>query len=131
MGIRSARAGEVSSGWSAYPNLRLRPHAPAAGRGRLQVQIRRAFVGHRLLSSSQVYDSAPNNRRSLYRIAHLAFVTVYLVGQLAPLVASSVSCVSRPDRGIARALCSHSSAFARTSLGVTRHPPRTKHDGLY
>ena len=58
MGIRSARAGEVSSGWSAYPNLRLRPHAPAAGRGRLQVQIRRAFLGHHLLSSSQVYDYA-------------------------------------------------------------------------
>jgi hypothetical protein len=44
--------------WSAYPNLRLRPHAPNKGRGRLQVQIRRAFVGHHLLSSSQVYDYA-------------------------------------------------------------------------
>ncbi len=50
-----------------------------------------------------VAESAPNKRRGLYRIAHLAFVTVYLVGQLAPLVASSVSCVSR-------------------SLDVTKHP---------
>jgi hypothetical protein len=80
-----------------------------------------------------VAESAPNKRRGLYRIPHLAIVTVYLVGQLAPLVASSVSCVSRPDRGVARALCSHSSAFARISLGVTKHPliPRTKHDGLF
>jgi hypothetical protein len=68
MGIRSARAGEVSSGWSAYPNLRLRPHAPAAGRGRLQVQIRRAFVGHRLLSSSQVYDWAYARHRVYRRL---------------------------------------------------------------
>jgi hypothetical protein len=45
-----------SEGWSRYPNLQLRPHSPNKGRGRLQVQIRRAFVGHRLLSSSQVYD---------------------------------------------------------------------------
>jgi hypothetical protein len=51
-------AREVSPGWSAYPNLRLRPHAPNKGRGRLQVQIRRAFVGHCLLSSSQVFDYA-------------------------------------------------------------------------
>ena len=71
MGIRSARAGEVSSGWSAYPNLRLRPHAPAAGRGRLQVQIRRAFVCHRLLSSSQVYDYAlPRVRGDWWRRRH-------------------------------------------------------------
>jgi hypothetical protein len=47
---------EVSPGWAAHPNLQLRPHSPNKGRGRLQVQIRRAFVGHRLLSSSQVYD---------------------------------------------------------------------------
>jgi hypothetical protein len=39
-------------------SLRLRPHAPSKGRGRLQVQIRRAFVGYHLLSSSQVYDYA-------------------------------------------------------------------------
>jgi hypothetical protein len=61
----AARMRSSSNGWTAHPNLQRRPHAPAAGRGRLQVQIRLAFVGHRLLSSSQVYDSAPNNRRSL------------------------------------------------------------------
>jgi hypothetical protein len=33
-------------------------HVTNKGRGRLQVQIRRAFVGHCLLSSSQVYDYA-------------------------------------------------------------------------
>jgi hypothetical protein len=55
---------EVSPGWIAHPNLQRRPHAPAAGRGRLQVQIRRAFVGHRLRTSSQIYDWAyARNRR--------------------------------------------------------------------
>jgi hypothetical protein len=40
-----------------YPNLRLRPHAPNRGRGRLQVQIRRAFAAcGEVLSSSEVYD---------------------------------------------------------------------------
>jgi hypothetical protein len=33
--------GPRSSGWASHPNLRLRPHAPNAGRGRLQVQVRR------------------------------------------------------------------------------------------
>jgi hypothetical protein len=56
MGVDGVR--EVSPGWSAYPNLRLRQHAPAAGRGRLQVQIRRAFVGHAVRSTSQVFDYA-------------------------------------------------------------------------
>jgi hypothetical protein len=48
-------------------NLQRRPHAPNAGRGRLQVQIRRAFVGHRLLSSSQVYDWAYTRHRAYRR----------------------------------------------------------------
>jgi hypothetical protein len=43
--------------WKAYPNLRLRPHAPAKGRGRLQRQIRRAFVVcGPVVSSSAIYD---------------------------------------------------------------------------
>jgi hypothetical protein len=58
---------EVSSGWITHPNLQRRPHAPNAGRGRLQVQIRRAFVGHRLLSSSQVYDWAYTRHRAYRR----------------------------------------------------------------
>ncbi len=46
-----------SDGWSAYPNLRARPHAPNAGRGRLQTQIRRAFDTSRgVLSTSQIFD---------------------------------------------------------------------------
>jgi hypothetical protein len=47
---------EASSGWASHPNLQKRPHSPNKGRGRLQVQIRRAFVGHRLRTSSQIYD---------------------------------------------------------------------------
>ena len=43
--------------WRHHPNLRLRPHAPAKGRGRLQRQIARAFaVGGPVLSSSVIYD---------------------------------------------------------------------------
>jgi hypothetical protein len=44
------------SGRDKYPNLRLVPYAPAAGRGRLQRQIRRAFIAHGpVLNSSDVY----------------------------------------------------------------------------
>jgi hypothetical protein len=45
------------SGWNHYPNLRNRPHAPAAGRGRLQRQIARCFVvfGPEV-TSSRLYD---------------------------------------------------------------------------
>jgi hypothetical protein len=51
--------------WESYPNLQRRPHAPNAGRGRLQVQIRRAFaVGGAELTSSQVYDWAYLRHRS-------------------------------------------------------------------
>jgi hypothetical protein len=45
------------SGWAKYPNLRHRPHAPNAGRGRLQRQIRRAFMVHGPeLSATTIYD---------------------------------------------------------------------------
>ena len=51
-----------------YPNLQLVPHAPAKGRGRLQIAIRRAFmVGGDELTSSQVYDCAYSRRRSQRR----------------------------------------------------------------
>jgi hypothetical protein len=47
---------EPSPGWQRHPNLRRRPPSPNAGRGRLQVQIRRAFVAcGDELTSSQVY----------------------------------------------------------------------------
>jgi hypothetical protein len=46
-----------SEGWSRHPNLRLKPRAPAANRGRLQTAVRRAFVAHGdVVTSSQVYD---------------------------------------------------------------------------
>jgi hypothetical protein len=43
--------------WEHYPNLRLRPHAPAKGRGRVQRQAVRAFIasGLDVLSTSEVY----------------------------------------------------------------------------
>jgi hypothetical protein len=51
-------------GWAGHPNLQNRPHSPNKGRGRLQVQIRRAFAGHRLRTSSQIYDWCyPRNRK--------------------------------------------------------------------
>jgi hypothetical protein len=58
---------EVSPGWIAHPNLQRRPHAPAAGHGRLQVQIRRAFLGRPLLSTSEVYDWAYARHRAYRR----------------------------------------------------------------
>jgi hypothetical protein len=51
--------------WEYYPNLRLGPAAPALGRGRLQVQVRRAFMGRDVLSSSEVYDSSYARKRLL------------------------------------------------------------------
>lgn len=47
-----------------YPNLLLGPRAPNKGRGRLQVQIRRAFVGREVLTSSEIYDSCYAKRDS-------------------------------------------------------------------
>jgi hypothetical protein len=48
---------DAPHGWAAYPNLLLVPRAPAAGRGRLQRQIRRAFMVHGPeLSASTIYD---------------------------------------------------------------------------
>ena len=38
------------------PGLRLRPRAPNQGRGRIQTAIRRAFIGHDILTTSQVFD---------------------------------------------------------------------------
>ena len=46
-----------------YPNLLLGPRAPNKGRGRLQVQIRRAFVGREVLTSSEIYNNCYPRRR--------------------------------------------------------------------
>jgi hypothetical protein len=45
-----------SRGWARFPNLHLRPDRPAAGRGRLQRQITRAFMAHGPeVTSSEIY----------------------------------------------------------------------------
>jgi hypothetical protein len=52
--------------WSGHPNLRRRPHAPNAGRGRLQAAVRRAFIaaGGEPVPSSVFYDwSYPGRNR--------------------------------------------------------------------
>ena len=63
------------SGWNSYPNLRDRPHAPAAGRGRLQRQIARCFVvfgpevsASRLLDWCYTRDPRRRHRWSVVRI---------------------------------------------------------------
>jgi hypothetical protein len=47
----------------SYPNLLLGPRSPNKGRGRLQVQIRRAFAVREVLTSSEIYDSCSAKRR--------------------------------------------------------------------
>jgi hypothetical protein len=55
--------------WPHHPNLRRRPHAPNKGRGRLQRQIRRAFIVHGpVVSSSQVYDWCFAHKRKLSQL---------------------------------------------------------------
>jgi hypothetical protein len=65
------------SGWLRHPNLQKRPHSPSRGRGRLQIAVRRAFIGHPFRTSSQIYDWCYPRRRkrvagcwqwSVYRI---------------------------------------------------------------
>jgi hypothetical protein len=51
-------------GRAAYPNLLLVPRAPAAGRGRLQRQVRRAFMVYGPeLPASTIYECARAGRR--------------------------------------------------------------------
>ena len=52
-------------GWAGYPNLRRRPHAPAASRGRLQRQIARVFAARNTVSSTEVYDWCFPRKRQL------------------------------------------------------------------
>jgi hypothetical protein len=68
---RNKRTGNCRDGvasvvmkWKDHPNLRLRPHSPNKGRGRLQRQIARAFmVGGPELSATQIYDWCFTRRR--------------------------------------------------------------------
>ena len=63
--------------WNSYPNLRLRPHSPNKGRGRLQRQIKRAFVVRGpVVSSSTVYDWSYARGRRLTGWGLLAFVAI-------------------------------------------------------
>jgi hypothetical protein len=51
--------------WKRLRNLRLRPAKPALGRGRLQVQVRRAFItaDAPAISASKIYDWCFARRR--------------------------------------------------------------------
>jgi hypothetical protein len=52
-----------ASKWPSHPNLRNRPAKPALGRGRLQRQLRRAFVGADTRTTSALLDWCyPRNR---------------------------------------------------------------------
>jgi hypothetical protein len=54
------------TGWQRHPNLlRGANSSRNKNRGRLQVQIRRAFLGHPLRSSSEVYDFTHARCRAL------------------------------------------------------------------
>ena len=56
------------SKWTNHLNLRLKPAAPAKGRGRLQKAIRRAFlVSGPVLSLSQIFDWCYANQRKRRR----------------------------------------------------------------
>jgi hypothetical protein len=62
----------VPRGWADYPNLRFRPHAPAAARGRLQQAIARCLRVHGPdVSASTIYDwceTWPDGRRYRYEM---------------------------------------------------------------
>ena len=51
--------------WEHYRNLRRRPAKPALGRGRLQRQVRRAFIATAApaISASEIYDWCYARRR--------------------------------------------------------------------
>jgi hypothetical protein len=69
---------ERSEGWSAHPNLRLRPHAPAAGRGRCRSggPLSATVCCHRVRSYVRVRGDAWRRRhrwsviRVLDRLCH-------------------------------------------------------------
>jgi hypothetical protein len=71
-------------------NLRLRPAKPALGRGRLQRQIRRAFLLGDELSSSQIYDwcyagcRRPLTTRQRYSVWRLLVTMADRVGRVWP-----------------------------------------------
>ena len=60
--------------WSDYPNLRLRPYAPNAGRGRLQRQIRRAFQVHGKARRTSIVGAGGGRR--VGALVHLETIAV-------------------------------------------------------
>jgi hypothetical protein len=78
--------------WKDHPNLRQRPAAPAKGRGRLQVAVRRAILaaGTPEITSSQAYDWAFTSRRmrrsqgNRRRIWQLLMAVAVPVGRVPP-----------------------------------------------
>jgi hypothetical protein len=54
--------------WKRLQNLRLRPAKPAQGRGRLQVQVRRAFIvaDAPAISATEVFDWCYAKRRLMF-----------------------------------------------------------------
>jgi hypothetical protein len=85
---------EPSHGRAAFPNLQLAPHAPNAGRGRLQRQIARAFIGHPLRSSSEVYDWCYARDRSRTRSEAMR----WSVRRILKVVADRVGRADTPGR---------------------------------
>jgi hypothetical protein len=69
----------------SYQNLRLRPAKPALGRGRLQRQVRRAFLVGEVRSSSQIYDWCYVRRRRPLTTLQRYSVWRVLVGMAEPV----------------------------------------------
>jgi hypothetical protein len=76
-----------------YPNLRLAPHSPNKGRGRLQRAVRRAFTARGpLLSSSELYNWCYPRRRQLNQLQR------HSVWRLSVQVADPVARADTPGR---------------------------------
>ena len=95
--VRSDRTAKGNGGhrspaskWAGHRNLRLSPRKPALGRGRLQRQIRRAFLLGEELSSSQIYDwcyagcRRPLSTRQRYSVWRLLVTMADRVGRVWP-----------------------------------------------
>jgi hypothetical protein len=80
-----------------YPNLRRRPPAPNKGRGRLQVQIRRAFIAANggAISTDQIYNWAYTRRRCLTGKGNLSWSVLRILRQIAEPVGRAKT-IGRP-----------------------------------
>jgi hypothetical protein len=82
------RIGDMAKRSSAYPNLRLRPFAPNTCRGRIQVQVRRAFLaaGDAVLSTSEVFDFTFARTRRVHRHRRHRWSVIRVLDQVAERV---------------------------------------------